>query len=159
VSIRTSTYTPARTRSHTATGSPVTRLYRAAGASNRTIWATQAILAVVFLFAGVSKLVMSAESLTEGSDFPVEFVRFIGVCETLGAVGLVLPGLLRIRTGLTPLAAGGLVVIMVGAVMITAADSGVLPALFPFVVGAACAFVATSRARQSRSHRAPGFAG
>ena len=43
---------------------------------------------------------------------------FIGVAEVLGAIGLILPGVLRIRPGLTPLAAAGLVIIMIGATVI-----------------------------------------
>ena len=41
------------------------------------------------------------------------FLQFIGVCEALGGLGLILPGLLRIKPGLTPLAAVGLVIIVV----------------------------------------------
>jgi DoxX-like protein len=142
--------TTARTirTSSQASGNPVGRLYHAASNSSRTLWATQGALAVIFLFAGVSKLVMSAESLTQDTDFPVAFLRFIGVCETLGAVGLILPGMLRIRRELTPLAAAGLVVIMVGAVATTVVTMGVAPASIPLAVGCAAAFIATSRARQ-----------
>ena len=51
----------------------------------------------------------------------------------LGAIGLILPGLLRLRPGLTPLAAAGLVII--GATVLTLASGGVAPALIPLVVG------------------------
>ena len=50
---------------------------------------------------------------------PGLFLRFIGLCEVLGALGLILPRLLGIRPGLTPLAATGLVIIMVGATVVT----------------------------------------
>ena len=53
----------------------------------------------------------------------------------LGAIGLILPGLLRLRPGLTPLAAAGLVIIMIGATVLTRASGGVAPALIPLVVG------------------------
>jgi hypothetical protein len=79
-------------------------------------------------------------------DIPVWFLRFIGGCEVLGALGLVLPSVSRIRTGLTPLAAGGLVVIMIGATVLTAATGEVAGASFPFVVGCLAAFVAYGRA-------------
>ena len=49
---------------------------------------------------------------------PVLFIRFIGVCEILGAIGMILPGLTGIRPGLTPLGAAGLVVIMIGATVV-----------------------------------------
>ncbi|MGH2608331.1 MAG: DoxX family protein [Tepidiformaceae bacterium] len=143
MTIRSATATSART----ATGSSVARAYRAASNSSRTLWATQAILAAIFLFAGVMKLVSPADTLADQSSLPVLFLRLIGLCETLGAIGLIIPGLLRIRTGLTPLAAAGLVVIMVGAVTVTVIEVGVAPAIVPFAVGLASAFVALARSQ------------
>jgi len=72
-------------------------------------------------------------------------VRFIGVCEVLGAIGLILPGLLRIRRGLTPLAAACLVIIMIGATVITLKTMGAALALIPLVVGLLLVFVACRR--------------
>jgi hypothetical protein len=67
------------------------------------------------------KLVTPFDVLAEQLPYPLPevFVRFIGLCEVGGALGLVLPGLLRIRPDLTALAAGGLVTIMLGAAMFT----------------------------------------
>ncbi len=59
-----------------------------------------------------------------------------------GALGLILPGVFRTRQRLTPLAAAGLVIIMTGATVLTAIGMGILPALFPLVVGALAAAVA-----------------
>jgi ammonia channel protein AmtB len=73
-----------------------------------------------------------------------EFLQFIGLCETLGALGLVLPGAFRIQEQLTALAASGLVVIMVGATAITAA-AGLMTALPPFAIGILSAVVACGR--------------
>ncbi len=118
------------------------------GSSRRTnvrLWITQGALAAVFLFAGISKLVMPAADLTENTALTAGFLRFIGVCETLGAVGLVLPWLLNVRRGLTPLAASGLVVIMAGATVVTAIEMGVGPSVVPFVVGCIAASVAVGR--------------
>lgn len=109
------------------------------------LWAAQGVLAAVFLMAGVSKLVMSTEDLTAGTSLPAEFLRFIGVCETLGAIGLILPGILRIRRELTALAASGLVIIMIGATVITAAGGDVALAAVPFAVGLICGYVAIRR--------------
>jgi hypothetical protein len=67
------------------------------------------------------------------------------VAEVLGAIGLILPGLLRIRPGLTPLAAAGLVIIMIGATVLTLAGGVVTLALIPLVVGLLSAFVAYGR--------------
>jgi hypothetical protein len=80
---------------------------------------------------------------------PGFFIRFLGVAEVLGGLGLVLPGLLRIRPGLTPLAAGGLVIIMIGATVLTAMTGEVAAAVFPFVVGILSGFVAYGRWRLS----------
>ena len=107
------------------------------------VWGAQAVLAAIFLFAGASKFVMSEETLTEM--FPLAFIRFIGACEVLGGFGLILPGVLNIRRGLTPLAASGLVIIMVGAVVSTIIDMGVAAAIFPGVVGIVAAFVVYQR--------------
>ena len=113
------------------------------------LWIVQGLLAALFLFAGGVKLVLPLEQLTGPMPMPVPglFLRFIGVCEALGAVGLILPGLLRIRPGLTPLAAAGLVIIMLGATVITLAGGDVAPALIPLVVGLLSAFVAYGRWR------------
>src|SRR5918912_124970 len=101
------------------------------------LWTMQGLLALIFLFAGGMKLAMSSEDLAAAMTLPLPilFVRFIGVCEVLGGLGLVLPGVFRIRTELTPLAAQGLVVIMVGAVITTVATMDASMAILPLVVG------------------------
>jgi len=115
---------------------------------NVVLWIIQGLLAALFLFAGGSKFVMPPEVLTAGPPpMPLLFMRFIGVCEILGAIGLILPGLLRIRTGLTPLAAAGLVMIMIGATVLTVIGIGVAMALVPLIVGALAATVAYGRWR------------
>lgn len=116
------------------------------------LWIIQVLLALLFLFAGGTKLVLPIEVLTSmGSPnqihLPGLLIRFIGVCEVLGAIGLILPGLLRIRPALTPLAAAGLVIIMIGATALTFAADGIGSALPPFVVGLLLAFVAYGRWR------------
>jgi hypothetical protein len=121
--------------------------------ANRLLWTAQAVLALLFLFAGVSKLVMSPEQMQGPIAFPLGFIRFIGVAETLGALGLVLPGLLGVRTELTGLAASGLVIIMAGASVVSAMAMGVVPALFPFVVGLVAASIAYGRWQPLRGHQ------
>ena len=83
------------------------------------VWIVQGLLAVVFLFTGIMKLTAPSEMLAAQVPMPELFVRFLGLVETLGALGLILPGAFRIRTGLTPLAACGLVIIMIGATVLT----------------------------------------
>ena len=109
------------------------------------LWIVQGLLALLFLFAGGTKLVLPIEALTEQMPLPGLFVRFIGVAEVLGGIGLILPGLLRIRPGLTPLAAIGLVIIMIGATVLTLASGEVAMALIPLLVGLLAAFVAYGR--------------
>lgn len=112
-----------------------------------TLWIVQALLAALFLFAGVMKFLMPADEMMKASPVPLWFLYFIGVAEVLGALGLVLPGLLRIKTGLTPLAAAGLLVIMIGATAITAASEQRSTAVVPAVVGIFCLLVAYGRWR------------
>lgn len=117
---------------------------------NILLWVIQILLALLFLFAGGTKLVLPLETLQQAGSpnqvqLPGLFIRFIGVCEVLGALGLVLPGLLRIRQGLTSLAATGLAIIMVGAVIISIAADGIAAGIAPLVVGLLCAFVAYGR--------------
>jgi uncharacterized membrane protein YphA (DoxX/SURF4 family) len=114
------------------------------------LWIIQVLLALLFLFAGGMKLVIPPDVLMSmGSPnaipLPGLLIQFIGVCEVLGAIGLILPGLLRIRRGLTPLAAAGLVIIMIGATVLTIAGDGFVMALPPLVVGLLAAFVAYGR--------------
>src|SRR5438270_14102659 len=111
------------------------------------LWIIQWLLAALFLFAGAMKLAMPAAELARQSPLPVGFLRFIGLAEALGAIGLVAPGLTRIRTGLTPLAAAGLTIIMIGAVVTTVIIGPAAPAMIPFVIGALAAFVAWGRNR------------
>jgi hypothetical protein len=114
---------------------------------NRVLWVVQGLLAALFLFAGGMKLVLPLDALKGPVEVPGLFLRFIGVVEVLGAVGLILPALLRIRPRLTPLAAGGLVIIMVGAIAITLQGGGGALALMPLTVGVLAVFVAYGRWR------------
>jgi len=111
------------------------------------LWIIQGLLAIVFMFAGVMKFVMPIEEMTKQVPLPGLFLRFIGVAEVLGAIGLILPELLRIRPDLTPLAAAGLAIITVGATVVTLMIGGGVTALFPLVVALLSAFVAYSRWR------------
>jgi uncharacterized membrane protein YphA (DoxX/SURF4 family) len=116
--------------------------------TNTWLWILQGLLAALFLVAGVAKLVMPVEAMQKGGlALPGLFLRFIGVAEICGAIGLVLPWALRIRPALTPLAAWGLVVIMAGATIVTALIGPLAPALFPLTVGVLLTVVAYQRTR------------
>jgi uncharacterized membrane protein YphA (DoxX/SURF4 family) len=109
------------------------------------LWIVQGLLALLFLFAGVMKFIMPIEEMTRQFPMPGAFLRSIGVAEICGALGLILPSVLRIRPGLTPLAAVGLMIIMAGATAISLMIGGVVLALMPFVVLLLLAFVAYGR--------------
>jgi uncharacterized membrane protein YphA (DoxX/SURF4 family) len=113
---------------------------------NRFLWAIQILLALLFLYTGTSKLMMSSEQL--GQQMPSlsgGFLHFVAVCEILGALGLVLPRLLKTAVWLTPLAAALLVIIMIGATVETL-PAGPIVAL-PIVTGLLCILVAWGRWR------------
>jgi hypothetical protein len=118
--------------------------------ANRGLWVLQALLSALFLFAGAMKFVMPAAEMARQSPLPLGFIYFIGVMEILGAVGLVLPWLLRIVPVLTPLAAAGLATIMAGATVVTLATGGGAGAIVPLVVGVVSAIVARGRAHAVR---------
>ena len=115
-----------------------------ANAMNKALWAVQMLLALLFLFAGGMKLVLPIEEMTKEMPMPGAFLRFIGVAEFLGGLGLILPGLTGIRPGLTPLAAAGLVIIMLGATALTL-QQGFATAMIPAVTALLLLFVAYGR--------------
>jgi len=117
---------------------------------NRILWLFQILLAALFLFAGGVKLVLPIEAMTQQIHLPGWFLRFIGICEVLGALGLVLPGVFRIWIFLTPLAAVGLVIIMIGATVVSLISGPAALALIPFFTGVCAAFVAYARLKLKR---------
>jgi hypothetical protein len=118
------------------------------------LWFVQIALALVFLCAGGMKLAAPIDALGLPFVLPVVFVRFIGICEIAGALGLILPGALRIRTELTPLAAAGLTTVMVGAAMFTPPDQPQLVAV-PVTVGLLAAGVGYARWRLAPLRTSP----
>jgi len=115
---------------------------------NIALWIVQVLLALLFLFAGVMKFIMPIEEMTKQMPvaIPGLFLQFIGVCEILGGLGLILPGLFRVKTWLTPLAAAGLFIIMIGATVISL-KLGVSFAISPLLAMLLSAFVAYGRWR------------
>jgi hypothetical protein len=111
---------------------------------NKALWVVQVVLAGLFVFAGGFKLTLPVDSLAKETGMPGWFILFISVAELLGGLGLILPSLFRIQPWLTPLAAALLVVIMLGAVIVSL-PMGVTAALMPLVVALLLAFVAYGR--------------
>ena len=112
---------------------------------SRVLWTIQIILTLLYLFTGGTKLLLPIDKLQGPVVLPGMFLRFIGLCEVLGALGLLLPGWTGIRRGLTPLAAAGLFIIMIGATVVTIMGGQVALAIMPAVVGVLVAYVAYGR--------------
>ena len=89
---------------------------------NVALWIIAGLLAVAFLAAGAMKVVRTKEQLAEAGmawveDFSPGTVKLIGALEILAAIGLILPAVLDIAPVLVPLAALGLVLVMIGAIV------------------------------------------
>ena len=92
---------------------------------NVVLWVVAIVLAVAFLASGVMKLVQPKEKLADSGmgwadDYSTGTIKLIGALEVLAAIGLVLPAALDIMPILVPLAAVGLVLVMVGAAVVHA---------------------------------------
>ena len=116
------------------------------------LWAVQLLLAFAFGMAGLMKLTTPYAELAAMMLWAAEsselFVRFVGVSELLGAIGLVLPAATRIKPVLTPVAAGALALVMLFAVMTHAAlGEGLAAFAAPAVLGSMALFVAVGRWR------------
>ena len=90
---------------------------------NAVLWIVAGLLALAFLAAGAFKLAQSPQKLVASGmgwaeDFPAPVVKLIGGLEVLAAIGLILPALLDIAPVLVPLAATGLAMIMIGAIVV-----------------------------------------
>lgn len=116
------------------------------------LWIAQGLLAAAFGIAGIMKLTMPTEELlAKGMGFVREYgvgtIRFIGISEVLGALGLILPAALRIKPILTPLAAVGIAIIMVLATSYHISHSE--PFISTIVLLAIALFVAWGRLKKT----------
>jgi uncharacterized membrane protein YphA (DoxX/SURF4 family) len=117
---------------------------------NIVLWIIAGLLAAAFAAAGLMKLTKTRAELAESGqgwteDFSDPQVKTIGVLEVLAAIGLVLPAALGVATVLTPLAAAGLVLLMVGAAVVHLRRSEPSMVVVNLVLGALAAFVAVMR--------------
>ena len=128
-----------------------------------TLCIAQVILAAMFLMSGFMKLAQPIDQLSNMLPWTAQvseaLVRFIGVAEVLGAIGLILPSLLRIQPKLTPIAAVGLALVMLFAVVFHI-SRGETPMIgMNFILIAIAAFIAWGRfkkasiASKSANHR------
>lgn len=117
------------------------------------LWLTRIALCLMFGMAGVIKLTAAPEAMASmgiawATDVPLALVRFIGACETAGAIGLILPALTRIQPWLTPVAALGLLTIQVLAIGFHAMRGELAMTGPNAVLIALAAFVAWGRTRK-----------
>ncbi|MER2562344.1 MAG: DoxX family protein [Myxococcaceae bacterium] len=125
---------------------------RPTGGLHIGLWVAQVLLAVAFGMSGAMKLVTPIDQLAEKMTWIAStgpLVRFIGLSEVAGALGMLLPSALRIKPVLTPVAALGFVVIMVlaGGVHASRGEFGVIGA--NVVLGGLAAFVAFGRLKKA----------
>jgi uncharacterized membrane protein YphA (DoxX/SURF4 family) len=118
---------------------------------NIVLWIIQILLALLFLFAGVTKLFPTIIPMPPPPPDawmpPMWFLKFIGVCELLGGLGLVLPGLFRTKQYLTVWAAIGLLIIMIGAVVISVWTMGIAAGVLPLIAALLLVFGVYGRRR------------
>jgi uncharacterized membrane protein YphA (DoxX/SURF4 family) len=117
---------------------------------NLTLWIIAGVLAAVFAMAGLMKLVQPKTKLADSGmpwteDFSEGQVKAIGVVEVLGALGLILPAALDIAPILTPIAAAGLALTMLGATVVHARRGEKPNIPVTLVLAALAAFVAVMR--------------
>jgi hypothetical protein len=121
---------------------------RNVASANGLLWILQVLLALFFALAsGAPKLLLPAEALPMPIPLSQGFLWFIGVCEVLGALGLILPGLTRVQPRLTPLAAACLALLTLCAATYQLMGGQPSNAVFALVIGALAATVAYGRTR------------
>lgn len=122
-------------------------------ARNIGLWIVQLLLGILFILAGIMKASLSIESLSESlpwvTESPLALVKFIGISELLGGIGLILPSILRYKPKLTVWAAIGIVVIMFLAAGFHA-SRGEFEAIFiNLIIAGLAAFIAWGRSRKT----------
>lgn len=119
---------------------------------NIILWVLQCLLAAIYLMTGFTKLTMPMDKLVTmifwTKDVPALLVRFIGISELSGALGLLLPAIFRIKPKLTPIAAAGLATIMLFATVFHISRGEIQSIGITIVLGSVAAFVAWGRFRK-----------
>lgn len=117
---------------------------------NFVLWFAQIVIAFVFFRAGYSKVSKTKDELVQSgigfaSYTPLPLVRLIGTLELLGAIGVVLPMLTGVLPWLTPIAAAGLALTMLGAITLHVSRGEYMALSFPLLLLALAAIIAVSR--------------
>ncbi|MBP8002924.1 MAG: DoxX family protein [Chloroflexi bacterium] len=115
---------------------------------NILLWILQILLSLQFIYQGIYHFIVPPglpAQLTWMYELPTSVHYFTGLVEVLAGLGLILPGLTRIQTRLTPLAALGLVVVMAGATVWQATRNAYADAIFTIILMGLAGFVAYGR--------------
>ena len=114
------------------------------------LWSAQIALAIIFVLAGGMKLSTPAAELAKMTPgFPLAFLRFLGIAELAGSIGLILPALTRIAPVLTPLASSGFVIVMASAALLHLVRGQFGELAVVVVLGALAYFVAWGRFKRA----------
>jgi hypothetical protein len=133
-----------------AISSTVPRAATAGRGLRIALWSAQIVLAIVFAFAGGMKVSTSAAELAKmAPGFSLALLRFIGIAEVAGAVGIILPALTRIAPVLTPLASSGFVIVMASAAVLHLVRGQFGELAVVIVLGALAYFVAWGRFKRA----------
>lgn len=117
---------------------------------NTTLWILQSLIGLTFLYSGINKSIFSEEKLVASGQtgvegLPMRLIRFIGIVEILGAIGIILPLLLNILPGLTVISAIGFAVIMILAARIHYKRREYKTVFINFIILLMCLFIAYGR--------------
>ncbi|MBL7681787.1 MAG: DoxX family protein [Flavipsychrobacter sp.] len=117
------------------------------------LWILQIGLGAIFVMAGIMKssqpIAELSKTLPWTAQIPEGLVRFIGVCELLGGIGLVLPSIVRIKPKLSPIAAVGLATVMILAIVYHVSQDEVNIVGLNLALGLAAGFVAWGRFKKA----------
>jgi len=133
-----------------STSSTVSRAAATGRGLRIVLWSAQIILAIVFALAGWMKVSTPAADLAKmAPGFPLALLRFIGIAELAGSIGIILPALTRIAPVLTPLAASGFVIVMASAAVLHLVHGQFGELAVVVVLGALAYFVAWGRFKRA----------
>ncbi len=122
-------------------------------ALNIGLWIAQGLLAIMFIMAGVMKVTQPIEELAVSlpwvTSSPVSLIRFIGISELLGGLGLLIPGIFRFKPFLTIWAALGLAIIMVLAAIFHASKGEYSAIITNILIMGIALFIAWGRSKKA----------
>ena len=130
--------------------SPVSRAAATGRGLRIALWSAQIALAIVFALAGWMKVSTPAAELARmAPGFPLALLRFIGIAELAGSIGIILPALTRIAPVLTPLASSGFVIVMASAAVLHLVRGQFGELAVVVVLGALAYFLAWGRFKRA----------